>query len=49
MQLNDIIECVTTHDKVIIGETLDMSEYSGVVKYYPEELVIIVKAGSTLR
>jgi len=29
--------------------TLDMSLYSGVVEYHPEELVLTVKAGTTLK
>lgn len=28
---------------------LDMSQYAGVIEYYPEELVITVKAGTTIK
>ncbi|MFW5450959.1 MAG: FAD-binding protein [Methylophagaceae bacterium] len=33
-----------THDNI-----LDMSQYAGVVEYHPEELVITVKAGTTIK
>jgi len=29
--------------------TLDMSQYTGVLEYYPEELVVTVKAGTTIK
>jgi len=30
-------------------EQLDMSQYSGIIEYYPEELVITVKAGTSIK
>lgn len=39
----------TSSDRKENLEYLDMSHYSGVVKYHPEELVITVKAGTAIK
>ena len=39
---------ITNHDKDCEEELLNMSLYSGVVEYFPEELVITLKAGTTI-
>lgn len=35
--------------QTIKDNQIDMSQYSGVIEYYPEELVITVKAGTTVK
>ena len=39
---------ITNYDKDCEEELLNMSSYSGVVEYFPEELVITLKAGTTI-
>ena len=39
---------ITNNDKDSEEEQLNMSSYSGVVEYFPEELVITLKAGTTI-
>jgi len=48
-------QLIKESDQIHIGESglkpiesIDMSSYSGVVEYYPEELVITLKAGTSL-
>ena len=38
-----------SHVEVKHADTIDMSHYQGIVEYYPEELVMSVKAGTTLQ
>jgi len=48
MQIEEIINFVKDNDKVIVGKNgnLDVTRYSGMISYYPEELVLVVKAGT---
>jgi glycolate oxidase FAD binding subunit len=46
MQIEEIVKFIKNNDKVKIGENFDINNYSGVVSYYPEELVITVKSGT---
>mgnify|MGYP001158345727 CR=1 FL=1 len=39
---------ITNYEKDCEDELLNMSSYSGVVEYFPEELVITLKAGTTI-
>ena len=39
---------ITNNEKDCEDELLNMSSYSGVVEYFPEELVITLKAGTTI-
>jgi glycolate oxidase FAD binding subunit len=55
MKIEEIQQRIKQADKLHITESyqvddaaLDMSNYEGVIEYYPEELVMTVKAGTTL-
>jgi glycolate oxidase FAD binding subunit len=49
MELVDIQNIIKNNDKVIIGDNLKIIEYSGIVSYYPDELVISVKSGTLVK
>jgi glycolate oxidase FAD binding subunit len=49
MRIQEIVDIVGSNSNIKIGKNLDITQYSGVVKYHPEELVIIVKAGTNNR
>lgn len=46
MNIQEIIDIIKNNTSIRIGENLDITQYSGIVQYYPEELVIIVKSGT---
>jgi len=47
MKIEEIIDFVKNNNKIKINDNIVMSKYNGVVSYYPEELVLVVKSGTS--